>query len=218
MPAWSYYNPLGSQRDVEGFVMEGPGTTSFPAGRLRLESTLGAEHGQAANMVLWCPVRFPPLFRLRWSFRVIREPGLAMMFFCADGATGEDLFSSSLRERDGRYDCYRYGDIETLHLSYFRRALADERRLHTVSLRHSPGFALLAQAADPIPSWRYGEDALYGLEIVVAAEGVSFSVDGLSVLSLCSPGPSAGARSGYIGLRQVAPLIAEYGPLSAEAV
>lgn len=50
-----YHNPLASTSDIAGFQMEGEGALSFPLQRMRLESTISAEAGQKANVVLWCP-------------------------------------------------------------------------------------------------------------------------------------------------------------------
>ena len=58
MGALIYANPLASRDDITDFRLEGPGTASFPRGRLRLESTADPDEGQAANLVLWCDARF----------------------------------------------------------------------------------------------------------------------------------------------------------------
>src|SRR5690606_11924497 len=86
-----YENALASPQDVAHFVMEGSCALSFPAGRMRLENVLDPGLGQAANFVLWCPEQFPDDIEISWDFYPIREPGLCMLFFAAQGAQGEDV-------------------------------------------------------------------------------------------------------------------------------
>lgn len=196
--------------------MEGPGISSFPQGRLRLESRTGAEMGQAANFVLWFPVRLPEHFVLSWDFWPIQEPGLGMVLFSATGVGNVDITDPGLAPRDGRYDTYHSGDINLYHLSYFRRRLPDEIRFHTCNLRKSRGFHLVAQGADPIPAVREA-DGPYHLELVALNGEISFSIDGLVVLRWRDDGSRGGAPlcGGAFGFRQMAPLIAEYANLQA---
>ena len=214
-----YANPLSGPGDFVGCVTEGPGIASFPLGALRLESALPASAGQAANFVTWLGQPVPRHFRMTWRFEVVRGPGLAMLFFGTRGCNGEDAFAGQLRPRDGTYDCYRYGDIETHHLSYYRRALDEERALRTVNLRRSPGFVLLAQGADPMADVTDAPADGYQLELVVSAAGVTFSVGELLVLDWSAPDEAwAPAGGGYVGFRQVAPLIAQYRDVVVRAI
>ena len=110
-----YENGLAQESDLEGFVLEGKAKTTFPEGRLRLENAESAAAGQKANYVLWCGETFPADFLMEISFRPIREPGLAMIFFAASGKNGEDLFDSGLAVRTGEYVQYHHGDINAFH-------------------------------------------------------------------------------------------------------
>ena len=78
-----YHNPLQSADDIAGFRMEGEGVVTFPLNRMRLESVLGEEEGQKANVVFWCPEEFPADIAISWEFWPLREPGLAILFFAA---------------------------------------------------------------------------------------------------------------------------------------
>ena len=129
-PRLIYDNPLSREADLKDFRLEGQAVCTFPEGKLRLENALNPEKGQAANYVLWCREEFPADFRLEVSFRPLREPGLAMIFFAARGRNGEDLFDPRLAPRTGEYIQYHHGDIDAFHLSFFRRKEADERRFH----------------------------------------------------------------------------------------
>lgn len=108
-----YQNPLKNQEDVAGFVLEGQAEISFDQGRMRLVSSADPALGQAANYVFWCPEIFPSDLEISWDFYPMSDCGLCMMFFSAAGIHGEDLFDPSLAPRDGRYDCYFNGDINT---------------------------------------------------------------------------------------------------------
>lgn len=209
-----YENPLSAAKDVEGFRLEGDAAVTFPQGRMRLESTRDESEGQKANFVYWCPETFPSDIAVEWDFWPVREPGLCILFFAAAGANGEDLFDPRLAPRSGPYDQYHHGDIHALHVSYFRRKWAEERRLHTCNLRKSYGFHLVAQGADPIPGVA---DATGPYRIRLEKEGaaVRFIVQDVPIFAWEDDGETYGPRlqGGKIGFRQMAPLIAEYANL-----
>ncbi|MEO3804795.1 DUF1961 family protein [Nonomuraea sp. B1E8] len=209
-----YRNALACPEDLAGFRMEGDGVTSFPQGRMRLESRRPPSDGQAANVVLWCPAEFPADVRIEWDFLPIREPGLAIMFFHARGRNGADLFDPGLAARTGPYEQYHHGDIDAYHVSYFRRMWASERALHTCNLRKSHGFHLVAQGADPLPSV-LDADGPYTMRIDVRGGEVTFSVNDLVSFRWTDEGSVGGPAlaGGKIGFRQMAPLIGEYGNL-----
>jgi len=210
-----YHNPLASPNDIAGFRMEGKGAATFPLGRLRLESTGDPDEGQKSNFVLWCPHDFPADVTIEWDFWPVREPGLSILFFAAKGRNGEDLFDSRLAPRSGPYEQYHHGDIDALHVSYFRRRWPEERQFHTCNLRKSYGFHLVAQGADPIPGV---SDAAgpYRIRVVKLGARVSLSIRGLTVLEWEDDGATCGPLlgGGKIGFRQMAPLIAEYADLT----
>lgn len=83
-----YDNPLRTAEDMSGFRAEGDALLSFPQQRLRLASARDEAEGQQANFVLWCPHHFPADVAIAWDFRPIAEPGLAILFFAAEGAAG----------------------------------------------------------------------------------------------------------------------------------
>lgn len=206
-----YDNPLKSEKDLEGFVLEGKAKISFPRGRLRMENAFGAELGQKANYVLWCDKDFPSDISIEWDFYPVKEPGLCILFFAAKGIKGEDIFAESLNKRTGEYPQYHHGDINAFHVSYFRRKEADERAFHTCNLRKSYGFNLVAQGADPIPD--AGEDVgPYHICLEKKENGVSFIINGLKVFEYVDDGVTYGPvlGGGKIGFRQLAPFIGEY--------
>ena len=213
-----YKNPLQRPEDIRDFVLEGKAVFSFPNARLRMENQLGADSGQKANYVLWCPEEFPADLFVRWQFYPIQEPGLCMIFLAAKGRDGDDLFSPSLMPRAGEYVQYHHGDIDAFHISYFRRKEPDERAFHTCNLRKSHGFYLTAQGGDPIPD---ADEAEGPYEIAVLKRGneVCFYINALELFRFKDDGVTYGKllEGGKIGFRQLAPMIGEYENLEVWA-
>lgn len=215
-----YENKLAHETDVADFRLEGDGALSFPRARMRIEGTRDPEEGQAANIVLWCDEDIPDSVVISWDFYPIAEPGLCILFFAARGRNGEDVFSPSLKRRTGEYDQYHHGDIDALHVSYFRRKAASERAFQTCNLRKSYGFHLVAQGADPLPSI---PDAVppYRMAVLKSGPRVAFSVaqaakEPIVVFDWQDDGQSWGGpplSAGKIGFRQMTPMIAEYANL-----
>jgi hypothetical protein len=219
-----YENPLAGPDDVRGWRMEGDGAVSFPMGRMRMEGTRDPEQGQKANIVHWCDQPLPDDVSIAWDVYPIREPGLCILFFAATGREGQDIFDPALARRHGPYDQYHHGDINALHVSYFRRKHPAERAFTTCNLRKSYGFHLVAQGADPIPSI---PDALppYRIELIKAGPHVRFSIGQgeqkhLTLFDWTDDGSSYGPvlGGGRIGFRQMTPMIAEYANLTVRKV
>jgi hypothetical protein len=74
---------------------------------------------------------------------------------------------------------------------------------------------LVAQGADPIPSVD-SVDGWYTVECIACGPWIQFSIDGLIIYQWRDDGAHYGPLNispGYIGFRQMAPLIAEYRQL-----
>jgi hypothetical protein len=211
-----YENPLTKREDVAAWRLEGSACVSFPQGRLCLESVIPKEQGQKANYVFWCPVEFPDGVCIEFDFHPVREPGLAMFWFCARGRNGEDIFDPSLAPRSGEYDHYRYGDINAYHAAFFRRGKPGSFQI--CNLRKSHGFRLVAQGGDPIPSQVY--DPPYHVRVLVSDGWVQFEIDELVVYTWHDDGRVGGPplTGGKIGFRQMAPLVAEYSGLKVRVI
>lgn len=206
-----YENPLASVTDLKGFHLEGEAKLTFESGKLRMQNKLDPALGQKSNFVLWCPQIFPEDIVIKWKFQPIEEPGLAMLFFAGQGKNGKDLFDKSLAKREGEYQQYHHGDMDAFHLAYFRRRYDTERAFHLCNLRKSYGAHIVAQGADPIPSV---SDLMYPMEMKISKiKGkIQFHINDLLVLDYNDDGKTFGKllKNGYIGFRQMAPLIAEY--------
>jgi hypothetical protein len=214
-----YENPLATEAGIAGFRLEGEAAITFANGRLRMENLRDPEEGQKSNFVFWCPQEFPADIAISWEFWPVREPGLCILFFAARGHAGLDLFDPKLNARTGDYKQYHHGDIDTFHVSYFRRRWPEERAFHTCNLRKSYGFHMVAQGADPLPSV---EDATppYHMRLVKCGAHIFFTINDLPIFHWWDDGVSYGPRlaGGKIGFRQMAPLIGEYANLVVQAV
>ncbi|MFW5802528.1 MAG: DUF1961 family protein [Verrucomicrobiota bacterium] len=219
-----YDNPLATPADIEGWRMEGDGVSSFPLGRMRMEGTRDPEEGQAANIVHWCPEPLPDYIRISFDFYPIQEPGLCILFLAAKGRNGEDVLDPSLAERNGPYNQYHHGDINALHVSYYRLKHPSERALLMCNLRKSYGHHMVAQAASPIPPVALARPPY---RVAVTKAGPHFQIHigqgdhpDLRVLDWTDDGQSYGPvlTSGKIGFRQMTPMIAEYANLKVHRV
>ncbi|MFA7228986.1 MAG: DUF1961 family protein [Melioribacteraceae bacterium] len=213
-----YDNPLKSKSDVDGFVMEGQADVSFAEGRMRMQNILDPSLKQKANFVYWCPETFPDNIAVSWDFWPVKEPGLCIMFFSAMGKNGEDIFDKNLNKRSGDYKQYHHGDINTHHVSYFRRN-PKERGFQLSNLRKSYGHVIVTQGADPIPCVEFAEGP-YQIRVVKTGPVVEFFINELSVFEWIDDGKTLGPvlAGGKIGFRQMAPLIADYANLKVVSV
>lgn len=214
-----YQNALATPADIAGWRMEGEAAVSFPRGRMRMENLRDAEEGQDANFVHWCPRQFSDNIEISWDFWPLAEPGLCILFFSAQGRNGEDIFDPQLKPRSGPYDQYHHGDINALHISYFRRRAPKEIPFHLCNLRKSHGFYMVAQGADPIPSVAQSAGP-YRIRVVKMGALIEFRISDLPILNWRDDGQTYGPilGDGKIGFRQMAPLIAEYANFTVKTV
>lgn len=219
-----YENPLASPDDIRGFRMEGDGVASFPLGRMRMEGTRDPSEGQVANIVHWCDEELPDNVAISWDFYPVYEPGLCILFFAARGRNGEDVLDESLASRSGPYKQYHHGDINALHVSYFRRKAQAERGFTTCNLRKSYGFHLVARGGDPIPSIPDAQPP-YRVQVVKAGAHVQFSIgnsdhEPVVLFHWRDDAERYGPilTSGKIGFRQMTPMIGEYANLRVHRV
>ncbi len=215
-----YENPLARIEDVQGFLAEGDPAVTFPKGRMRLENAFerNDEKHQHGNFLFWCPLDFPDCISVSWDFLPMTDTGLAMFWVAAKGCKREDLFDPALSPRDGKYPQYFNGDINALHVSYFRRN-PSEIGFRRCNLRKSKGFHLVSQGGDPLPDSRYATKP-YRIEVIKHAEHFLFLINDVLLFHWVDDGSSYGPilKDGKIGFRQMAGLIAEYANLQVHAV
>lgn len=214
-----YQNNLACENDIKNFNLEGEAIISFPNGCMRMENKINPEEGQKSNYVFWCDKHFPDNIQIEWEFKPLSEPGLAMVWFCAGGIKGEDLFDLQLTKRTGEYKQYFDGDINAYHLSYFRRKYEEERTFHTCNLRKSKGFHLVCQGADPIPNVEDVKSS-YRIKVTKYQGEIIFYIEDLQIFSWKDDGNTYGRvlDEGKIGFRQMAPLVAEYANLKVTKI
>ncbi len=158
------------------------------------------------NFVLWFNKYFRNIKKISYQFKPLSEDGLAMIFFGSNGSNGVDLFDEKLKVRTGEYPQYHSSDIETYHASYYRRKWTDEKELHVANLRQSPGFKMVTQGADPIPTVNKENQTYYNIEIKFNNNTGYFIINEIILYSF----PIKAPLNGYIGLRQMEPLVAIY--------
>lgn len=214
-----YDNKLMSETDTKDFILEGTAKISFDNGRMRMQNLIDPSEGQKSNFVYWCPQDFPDNIEISWDFYPISEPGLCILFFAATGQNGQSILSDELNKRTGEYPQYHHGDINALHVSYFRRKAVEERAFNLCNLRKSYGFHMVAQGADPIPAT---QDAIgpYRIKVVKKEKQVVFFINELQIFEWEDDGVSYGKilTGGKIGFRQMAPLIGEYANLTVYSI
>ena len=215
-----YENPLAEAADVNDFVLEGSAHITFSDGGMIMENARPPEDGQDANFVHWCPEVFPRDIEISWDFKPLRLPGLCILFLAATGLDGDEqisLFDPRLSPRTGRYEQYTSSDVSYLSLSYYRRRWEEEQKFHLVNLRRAPGFEMLAQGADPIPS-AAGIGRTYKIRVRREDRRVTLFIEDLPVLDWMAPADMTLPGAGHIGFRQMAPLKAGYRNLRVVAV
>lgn len=213
-----YDNPLASEADMKGFVHEGNIDVTFPNGRMQLKNKFERSEHECGNFVYWCPKDFPDHIAASWDFRPLADHGLAMFWIAAKGRQGEDVLDPALAPRHGVYRQYFQGDINALHVSYYRRN-STEIGFRTCNLRKSYGFHLVAQGGDPLPDFKYATQP-YRVQVIKAGPYFRFSINNVMLFDWTDPGDEFGPvlSDGKIGFRQMAGLIGEYANLQVHRV
>jgi len=174
------------------WALEGPGILTLENGRLRMRE--GDNH-----IVLWHKQTFPNDFIAEWEFTPNEIAGLCIVFFCAAGRNGEDLFDPALQKRDGTFKLYHSGDINCYHISYFRNTCA---RSPNCALRKNLGFYRASCGYDFIP---LETGVTSKLTLVKRGAHIQLVINGHVSIDWVDDGVSRGPvwGAGKIGLRQM---------------
>ena len=204
-----YENTFSASREqgraeaAKDWVMEGGGIAEWADGRLRLRAKRYTEkrsNVETDHFVYWLRRDFPADFAVEWDFRFPnwkQSPnGLAIIFVCAKGVKGEDIFDPRLAKREGVFARYHSGDINSYHVSYFAGSRGK------ANVRKNWGFHLVASgddlvAADGPEKWHHLLLVRFGGKLVLTVDGkpcITWADDGKE------HGPALGG--GKIGLRQ----------------
>jgi alpha/beta superfamily hydrolase len=188
--------------DATSYIVQGAdhtftGVLTQEGGRLRMQEQ--PAEGQNGNVVLWCKQDFPRDFVCEWEFTPNEVEGLCIVFFCAQGLSGEDIFDPSLAPRDGTFTGYTNGDIHCYHISYFRNTCG---RSPNCALRKNPNFYRTSAGYDYIPL-----EAGVTSRIMLVKRGahIQFAINDRISIDWVDDGVSRGPiwGAGKIGLRQM---------------
>ncbi len=187
------------------WITEGWGGCAIRDGRMWVAASeidaLGRPKPVAADrrshMVVWNRTVFPADFLLELEMSPCGSTnGLTIVFFCATGKQGEDLFDFSLPPRRADYAAYHSGAIANYTDSYWSRNTEAESVSNR--LRKNPGFTLVAEG----PSLTTGPTGVtHRLRILKAGAHIEVEVNGKVTIRWDDPERPLGA--GRIGLRSM---------------
>ncbi len=182
----------------DNWVLEGPGILTQENGRLRMQEPEPGTEG-ANHIVLWHKQTFPKDFIAEWEFTPNEVSGLCIVFFCAAGRDGADLFDPSLAKRDGTFNLYHSGDINCYHISYFRNTCS---RSPNCALRKNFGFYRASAGYDFIP---LEAGVTSKLTLVKRGAHIQLAINGHVSIDWVDDGVTRGPvwGAGKIGLRQM---------------
>ena len=205
-----YSNPLGNKTDVAKWILEGPGKMTFPGKVMKLQTQKTGTFSGPGHFVLWCPVTFPNRFIADWQFKPVSRTGLAIIFFAARGANGEDIFNPDLPRRDGIFSQYTHGAIVSFHFSYFANLPLFQSGRPSSNLRKNNHFYLTGVGPVAVAP---GAKGFQKLRIIKDGRHIQLLVNGKVSLDWIDDHPVRFGKpyaSGKIGLRQMAGTVGEY--------
>jgi hypothetical protein len=201
-----YENDFSAAASTKDWILEGPGVITHRDGWMEMRSARPA--GPDGHFVLWCPQKFPADFLAEWEFEFLEEKGLCIVFFCATGKNGVDLFDRQLAPRAGLFEQYINGDVACYHISYFANTASEPRRV--ANLRKNPGFYLLSNGPVGVAKARLGE--VHRAMLVKQGAHIQMAVDGQIIIDYQDDGLRAGPlyEGGRIGFREMQWTAARY--------
>lgn len=193
----------------EDWAVEGPLRLTHDGGRLVIDSMKpDAERPEHGHGTIWLPVRTPGTFVIDWTFEPLSDDGLAIVFFDARprDRTIDDVLDPSLPRRDGGFNGYVAGALDSMHVSYYADPPHEPAR-GTINLRENKGLILRAVA----PAFLKGGDGPVRMRLVRDAEALWLLADGEAVMHAPLGGPVHG---GQVALRQMQWTRAAYDDLT----
>jgi hypothetical protein len=189
-------------KDAE-WIAEGWGGVEIHGGKLRVAPTPFDTAGrpiqaaQRSHMVVWNRRIFPADFLLEFDMNPEGSAnGLTIVFLCAAGKHGVDIFDVSLPPRRADYPAYHSGAIANYSDSYWSRNTETESA--TNRLRKNPGFVLVAEG----PSLTTGPSSVtHHVRILKIGAHMEVEINGHVTLKWDDPAKPLG--SGRIGLRSM---------------
>ncbi len=186
------------------WIVEGLGGVEIRNGRLRASPVPfdadGKQIDDAArsHLVIWNKRVFPADFLLEYDMNPGGSAsGLTIVFFCATGTNGEDLFDLSLPPRMADYRNYHSAAIANYSDSYFSRNTEIESV--TNRLRRNPGFKLVAEGKSETTG---DTNTTFHVRILKVGPHIEIEIGRKTVLRWDDPETPLGA--GRFGLRSMA--------------
>jgi hypothetical protein len=194
-----YSNPLRHHSHIRGWLPEGQAKISFDQGGLVLESYKSDDLSDG-NVVLWCGDDLPANFIAKWKFQPLNEYGLAMVFFCARGQNGKNIYDPSIAQRDGTFSQYVYGDINAYHITYYSNTPYSTR--NNSSLWKSEGFYLADYGRAVVEP---GSSQIYEATLAKIGGKIDMAIDNYVIIDFNDNGKRFGdvLSWGKIGFRQM---------------
>ena len=205
-----YAQRLNDKTDVTKWIMEGPGKITFQDAAMKLQTQPAGTFAGPGHFVFWCPMTFPNRFVADWQFKPLSRTGLAIIFFAARGANGEDIFNPNLPPRDGIFSQYTHGAIVSYHFSYFANLPLFQAGRPSSNLRKNNRFYLTAVGPVAVAP---GATGFQKLRIIKDGRHIQLLVNGKVSLDWTDNHPRRFGQpygSGKIGLRQMAGTVGEY--------
>lgn len=193
-----YQTNLAAATDVAEWVMEGPGRVTFRDGWMEMESP-----NQEFHHVFWCPQEFPDRFIAEWEAQNLDPAGgLCILFFAARGVAGEDVFDTSLPQRDGTFRWYTSDRLRSYHISYYANT-PDKPDRGRANLRKNNQFRLVQEGREGIPA---ASIAVHRLQLIKDGPHIQLFVDDRKVIDWSDTpenDPRPPYEDGKIGFRQM---------------
>ena len=205
-----YEAKLADKQDVNDWVLEGPGEISFEDGWMKMRSTRPDARGPLnGHIVHWCPKEFPDRFVAEWDIQLLDDMGLTIVFFAAKGENGEDIFDTSLPERDGTFVHYIRRSVKSYHISYYASTPNYVGR-PTSNLRKNNRFYFLSNGQVAIPA---ASKDVHHIRLIKDGAHIQLQCDGKVSIDFTDPGgerygPVYGG--GKIGHRQMQWTVGRY--------
>jgi len=185
------------------WIVEGSGGVDIRGGKLRVSplpfDVKGEQikSGERSHMVVWNATLFPADLLIEFDMSPSGSTnGLTILFFCAAGKNGEDIFDESLPPRNADYKNYHSGAIANYSDAYWSRNTQEEAS--TNRLRKNPGFALVAEG----DSLTLGPtDVTHHVRVLKSGGHIEIEINGRVVLNWDDPNKPLGA--GRIGFRSM---------------
>ena len=191
-----YENKLSTEKDIKGWKLEGPAWTEFKENWMHMYSP-----EEKGHHVLWCPEDFPANFIAEWELQNQEtDAGLCIVFFCAKGSNGKDIFGPSIKKRDGIFKKYTKSDINNYHISYYANAGGNAREV--AHLRKNPGFnkVLVGEMGIPVESTE-----VHKMKLIKQENRIIMYLDDRKIIDWLDDGKEYGSLhgEGKMGFRQM---------------